>query len=61
MCYCCNLCNRCGRADEMNARLGKRECPQCHVLVMDNEARACPRCGGSLPPSYPPLPGAPRS
>ena len=26
MCYCCTLCNRCGRADEMGRRFGKRAC-----------------------------------
>ena len=31
MCYCCTLCNECGRADEMNGQLGRRKCPGCGV------------------------------
>ena len=61
MCYCCTLCDECGRADEMRSRLGKRECPSCHVLVMDNDVRECPQCGGMLPPPFPPRPGAPEA
>lgn len=57
MCYCCSLCNECGRADEMNALIGKRECPKCKVLVFDNDVRICPECGAQLPPPFPPLPG----
>ena len=57
MCYCCTLCNECGRADEMKDRLGKRECFSCKALVSDNELRVCPNCGAQLPPPFPPVPG----
>lgn len=57
MCYCCNLCNRCGRADEMKDRLGKRTCPACGMLATDDDARVCAECGAALPPPFPPLPG----
>ncbi|MCI2242488.1 hypothetical protein [Adlercreutzia faecimuris] len=60
MCYCCTLCNECGRADEMNGQLGRRKCPGCGVLVLDEDVRACPECGATLPPPFPPLPGSPQ-
>ena len=53
MCYNCTLCNRCGRADEMRERLGKRECPKCHQLEPDNDIRICTNCGAALPPPFP--------
>ena len=56
MCYCCTLCNKCGRADKMNAMLGKRECPSCKVIVNDKKVTKCPQCGGPLPPPFPELP-----
>ena len=59
VCYCCTLCNKCGRADEMNAKLGKRECPSCRVIVNDNEITKCPQCGSVLPPPFPDLPVLP--
>lgn len=62
MCYCCTLCNKCGRADKMNAMLGKRECPRCKVIVNDNEIATCPMCGSPLPPPFPELPtGKPKA
>ena len=53
MCYCCDLCNRCGRADKMNAQLGQRECPMCHKLETDNDVKKCSECGAPLPPPFP--------
>ena len=53
MCYCCTLCNRCGRADEMRERLGKRECPKCGTLEPDNSLTVCKNCGATLPPPFP--------
>ena len=53
MCYCCTLCNKCGRADEMRERLGKRECPRCKRLEPDNSITVCPECGATLPPPFP--------
>lgn len=61
MCYCCNLCNRCGRADEMSAQLGHRLCPACGAEAPDKVARACPSCGAALPPPFPALPDRPES
>ena len=58
MCYCCTLCNECGRADEMKSKLGKRECFSCKALISDNELRVCPNCGAQLPPPFPPIPGS---
>ncbi|HBT94996.1 MAG TPA: hypothetical protein DEB24_02305 [Coriobacteriia bacterium] len=61
MCYCCNLCNRCGRADEMKDRLGKRLCFSCGLEASDNTALICPECGSKLPPGFPDLPTIPTS
>ena len=51
MCYCCTLCNRCGRADEMKDRLGHRLCPSCGREEPDPGRPTCPACGATLPPS----------
>lgn len=58
MCYACSLCNRCGRADEMKARFGKRRCPSCNAIATDNAARTCARCGATLPPPFPDPPAS---
>ena len=44
---------QCGRVDEMRAKQGKRYCPSCKVLILDNTLRICPECGGMLPPPFP--------
>ena len=59
MCYCCTLCNRCGRADEMKDRLGHRLCPSCGREEPDPGRPMCPACGAILPPPFPEPPGRP--
>ncbi|NTU90100.1 MAG: hypothetical protein HGA54_09435 [Actinobacteria bacterium] len=56
MCYCCNLCNTCGRADEMRKKLGKRLCASCGIEASANDERVCSSCGALLPPPFPELP-----
>lgn len=56
MCYGCNLCNACGRADEMKDKLGVRMCSSCGTVASDNEARNCAECNAVLPPPFPSLP-----
>lgn len=53
MCYACTMCNRCGRADEMRRRFGKRVCLSCGALPLDEKARVCAVCGAALPPPFP--------
>ena len=49
MCYGCNLCNRCGKVDQMRSDNAVRRCPRCKTVLASEEAH-CPSCGLVVPP-----------
>ena len=60
MCYACTMCNRCGRANEMKARSGRRVCPSCGAFIFDKKIRNCTICGEQLAPPFPDPPKIPK-
>ncbi|WP_455779385.1 zinc ribbon domain-containing protein [Gordonibacter pamelaeae] len=38
----------------MGRRFGKRACPSCGAIALDDSARTCAACGSRLPPAFPP-------